>query len=99
MAPQDRRESLWEIVLAAGEGSRLSTLTRALAKLTFTVANADQLAARNFAFNNFAGPMQGYPDPALASFDWGLPFSFGRIVYNAIETRNTPAGTGPYFAF
>jgi len=75
------------------QGSATST------KLTFSVANADQLAARNFAFNNFAGPMQGYPDPALASFDWGLPFFFGRIVYNAIETRNTPAGTGPYLAF
>ena len=30
MALQDRRENLWAIVLAAGEGSRLSTLTRAL---------------------------------------------------------------------
>jgi mannose-1-phosphate guanylyltransferase len=30
MALQDRRENLWAIVLAAGEGQRLSTLTRAL---------------------------------------------------------------------
>jgi len=30
MALQDRRENLWAIVLAAGEGKRLSTLTRAL---------------------------------------------------------------------
>jgi mannose-1-phosphate guanylyltransferase len=30
MALQNRRESLWAIVLAAGEGKRLSTLTRAL---------------------------------------------------------------------
>jgi mannose-1-phosphate guanylyltransferase len=27
MAIQDRRENLWAIVLAAGEGTRLSTLT------------------------------------------------------------------------
>ena len=69
------------------------------AKLTFSVANTGQLAARNFAFNNSAGPMAGYPDPTQPSFDCGLPFFFGRIVYSAIETRNTPAGTGPYVAF
>lgn len=69
------------------------------AKFTFTVANADQLPARNFAFNNLAGPMAGYTDPTQPSFDWGLPFFFGRIVYCAIETRSTPSGTGPYVVF
>jgi hypothetical protein len=69
------------------------------AKFTFSVANADELAARNFAFNNLAGPLQGYPDPTQPGFDWGLPFFFGRTVYSAIETRNTPSGAGPYFAF
>ena len=69
------------------------------ATLTFSVANADQLAARNFAFNNLAGPMAGYPDPTQPSFDWGLPFFFGRIVFSAIDTRSTPSGDGPYFAF
>jgi hypothetical protein len=69
------------------------------ATLTFSVANADQLAARNFAFNNLAGPMVGYPDPTQPSFDWGLPFFFGRIVFSAIDTRSTPSGDGPYFAF
>jgi hypothetical protein len=71
----------------------------ASARFTFNIANADQLAARNFAFNNLAGPMQGYPSAGQPSFDWGLPFFFGRIVYSAIETRNTPSGAGPYFAF
>jgi hypothetical protein len=33
------------------------------------------------------------------TFDWGLPFYFGRNVYTAIETKNTSAGAGPYFAF
>jgi hypothetical protein len=69
------------------------------ANFTFGVANADHLAARNSAFNNLAGPMAGYPDPTLPSFDWGLPFFLGRTVYCAIETRNTPSGAGPYFAF
>ena len=69
------------------------------AKFSFSVANADQLAPRNFAFSNLAGPMQGFPDPTEPSCDWGLPFFFGRLVYCAIETRNTPAGAGPFFAF
>jgi hypothetical protein len=33
------------------------------------------------------------------SFDWGLPFFYGRTVYTAIENQSTPAGVGPYFAF
>ena len=65
----------------------------------FSVTNADELAARNFAFSDLAGPMGGYPDPQQPSFDWGLPFFFGRSVYTAIEGRSTPAGAGPYFAF
>jgi hypothetical protein len=69
------------------------------AKFTFSVANADQLAARNFAFNNLAGPMAGYPDPTQPSFAWGLPFFFGRSVSSAIETCSTPSGNGPYVAF
>jgi hypothetical protein len=69
------------------------------ANVRFSVANAGQLAARNFAFNNLAGPMGGYPDPQQPSFDWGLPFFFGRSVFTAIEDKPTPAGSGPYFAF
>ena len=45
--------------------------------------------------------------PALAgtngggytSFDWGLPFFFGRRVYTAIEQMGAPGGTAPYVAF
>ena len=33
------------------------------------------------------------------SFDWGLPFFFGRRVFVAIEGRSTPAGAGPYWAY
>jgi len=43
-------------------------------------------------FPNLGGPSAG-------NFDWGLPFFFGRNVFTAIETRNTPAGTGPFWAY
>lgn len=34
-----------------------------------------------------------------SSFDWGLPFFFGRTVFVAIQGAPTPWGTGPYWAF
>lgn len=34
-----------------------------------------------------------------SSFDWGLPFFFGRTVFVAISGRSTPAGVGPFWAF
>jgi hypothetical protein len=33
------------------------------------------------------------------SFDWGLPFFYGRRVATAIQGYSTSAGTGPYIAF
>jgi hypothetical protein len=33
------------------------------------------------------------------SFDYGLPFFYGRSVYTAIEGRSAGGTTGPYFAF
>lgn len=40
------------------------------------------------------------PDPsAMSTFDWGLPFFYGRRVATAIENRSTAVDTGPYIAF
>jgi hypothetical protein len=33
------------------------------------------------------------------TFDWGLPFFYGRRVATAIENQQTATGTGPYVAF
>jgi hypothetical protein len=33
------------------------------------------------------------------SFDWGLPFFFGRSVFVAISGASTPNGTGPFWAW
>ena len=62
----------------------------------FSIANADQLPAAGFAFNDIGGENAGPPSP---SFDWGLAFFFGRNVFTAIEGQNTPGGAGPYFAY
>ena len=65
--------------------------------VNFQIANAESLFAANpntFAFDNLAGP-----NSDVTSFDWGLPFFFGRNVFTAIEGRSTPAGIGPYLAY
>jgi hypothetical protein len=63
-------------------------------QVNFTVDNADTLFSDQTAsvFPGLAGPNTG-------TFDWGLPFFFGRNVFTAIESSTTPAGTGPYWAF
>jgi hypothetical protein len=45
------------------------------------------------AFGNAAGPLPGN------SFDWGLPFFYGRTVFTAINGTTTPAGPGPFWAY
>lgn len=58
-----------------------------------SVANADSLFATNDSeLGRLAGPFPG-------SFDWGLPFFYGRNVFTAIEGKSTPQGSGPYWAF
>jgi hypothetical protein len=74
--------------------------------VNFSVANADSLFTGTTiaAAAALAGPstLVGVGDPNYQgnlTFDWGLPFYYGRTVYTAIEGRNTSGGMGPYFAF
>jgi hypothetical protein len=62
--------------------------------VNFNIANAVTLFNNSTfaAFDDVGGPNSG-------SFDFGVPFFFGKSVYTAIEGQSTPAGTGPYFAF
>jgi hypothetical protein len=46
-----------------------------------------------------AAPVGGSPAGLGKSFDWGLPFFFGRTVFVAIAGAATPAGIGPFWAF
>lgn len=66
--------------------------------VSFSVGDAQTLGASDptfVAFPTLAGPYPG----TTASFDWGLPFYYGRSVYTVIENRTTSVGTGPYVAF
>jgi Protein of unknown function (DUF3443) len=62
--------------------------------INFSIANAESLFSNrgDFVFETLGGPNPG-------TFDWGLPFFFGRSVFTAIEARSTPAGTGPFWAY
>ncbi|MBE0615777.1 MAG: DUF3443 domain-containing protein [Burkholderiales bacterium] len=66
------------------------------ATVDFSIADVGSLLAANPGFSAFAN----VGAPFLSnSFDWGLPFFYGRNVYTAIEGAGTPAGPGPYVAF
>ena len=71
----------------------------AASSIIFSVANANILGAtNNYAFANLAGPLVGL-SANTQTFDWGLPFFFGRSVYVGIAGKTSNAGTGPYFAY
>jgi hypothetical protein len=59
-----------------------------------TIAAAATLAAPSTTVGTSDGNYDGNK-----TFDWGLPFYYGRTVFTAIEGQNTSAGAGPYFAF
>ena len=68
------------------------------ANVSFSVGDAQTLGANDptfVAFPTLAGPYPG----TTASFDWGLPFYYGRSVYTVIENSTTSVDTGPYVAF
>ena len=74
--------------------SATTTSNGVSASVNFMVQNADSLFS-----NTSASVFPGLAGPNAGTFDWGLPFFFGRSVFTAIESRSTPAGTGPYWAF
>ena len=68
----------------------------AQAPVSFRIADANALLSannyNNWAFDDFGGT---YP----LSFDWGLPFFFGKTVFIGIEGQTTNGVAGPFWAY
>jgi hypothetical protein len=61
----------------------------------FVAGNAESLFQTGYSvLPTLTGPMGD-----ATSFDWGLPFFYGRRVFIGIEGYTTPLGTGPLYAF
>jgi len=76
----------------------LTGVNNATTTATFSVGNAQTLATDNPTFTVFP-TLAGTYSTSPNSFDWGLPFFYGRRIATAIENRATAVGTGPYVAF
>ena len=73
--------------------TNMSTVASGSTSVNFSVANADNLFnSSNFVFNNLAGPNPN-------SFDWGLPFYYGRNVFEVLENATVSGHTGPFVAY
>ena len=77
-----------------------------ISTVDFSVDNADNLFNNNpsdAAFGTLAGP-QGTANTCSSSggsctFDWGLPFFYGKTVFTAIDGQTVSGGTGPFWAY
>jgi hypothetical protein len=68
------------------------------AAVHFSVANAfTQLNSSSNVFSNVAG--SSGTTPANATFDWGIPFFYGRTVYVGLENKSSPIASGVYWAY
>lgn len=65
--------------------------------VNFNVGNANTL--KGTVFSDLAGPNTTNELNAGTSFDWGLPFFFGRTVYVGLEGASSSLGNGLYVAF
>ena len=65
--------------------------------VSFFVDKATDLfiGGRNHVLPTLAGDILGHP----STFDWGLPFFYGRRVFFGIEGQASTLGTGPFYAF
>jgi Na+-translocating ferredoxin:NAD+ oxidoreductase RNF subunit RnfB len=70
--------------------------------VAFTIDNTSQLVlSPNYVLPGLGGDPNGFDnlEPYSNSFDFGLPFFYGRKVYTAISGRNAGGTLGPYVAF
>jgi hypothetical protein len=73
------------------------TMAAGVSTIDFTVDSVATLNGNNPGFNVLPG-IAG-PNPFPASFDWGLPFFYGRTVYVGFEGRSAGPTPGPFVAY
>ena len=66
------------------------------AAITFAIDNATSLFSDS---SQHVLPTLAGPFGDSTSFDWGLPFFYGRRVFIGIEGQPSSLGTGPFYAF
>ena len=66
--------------------------------VNFSIQSAYTLldASSNHVFSTLGGSSLGDSSP---TFDWGLPFFFGKNVFVGFENQSSSIGTGPYWAY
>lgn len=65
----------------------------------FSVDNFDNLYnPADAAYGTIAGP-ETCTAGSACTFDWGLPFFYGRTVFTAIDGQAVAGGTGPFWAY
>jgi hypothetical protein len=62
--------------------------------VSFSLVSADNLFSNTSIVAGNIGA-----SGSAGSFDWGLPFFYGRTVFTAISGASTPGGVGPYWAY
>lgn len=66
--------------------------------VSFSVDNYETLSNNNPTFNALAN-VAGTTNGSTRSFDWGLPFFYGRTVFVGFENRSAGQNLGPFFAY
>jgi hypothetical protein len=64
----------------------------------FTITDVTKLNQSYFAIDDIGGPAATIPGLG-STFDFGLPFFFGRTVFTAIEDMPVGSNNPPYFAY
>jgi hypothetical protein len=76
----------------------LTGTTNVSATVDFGIGNAETMSDANPTFTAMP-ELGGTYSSSSTTFDWGLPFFYGRRVANAVENHSTSVGAGPYVAF
>lgn len=65
--------------------------------VSFQIENLSNFSQSDFAIDDVGGPAASIM--GTSNFDFGLPFFYGRSVYNAIQGVQAGSAMGPYYAY